>query len=44
MEMGADAIRKLLAGLDLEALNQELRAQVKVETSGAAQEVHRSSA
>ena len=33
MEMGAEAVRKLLAGLDLEELNQELRAQVKTETS-----------
>ena len=33
MEMGADAVRKLLANLNLEELNQELRAQVKVETS-----------
>ncbi|MBE0565128.1 MAG: DNA-directed RNA polymerase subunit beta' [Krumholzibacteria bacterium] len=33
LEMGADAVRKLLAAIDLEALNQELRAQVKTETS-----------
>ncbi len=33
MEMGADAVRRLLAAMDLEALNQELRAQVKTETS-----------
>jgi DNA-directed RNA polymerase subunit beta' len=33
MDMGADAIRQLMAGMDLEGLNQELRAQVKVETS-----------
>ncbi len=33
LEMGADAVRKLLAGLDLEAINQESRAQVKIETS-----------
>ncbi len=33
MEMGADAIRKLLDRLDLEELDRELRAQVKTETS-----------
>jgi DNA-directed RNA polymerase subunit beta' len=33
MEMGAEAVRRLLAGLHLEELNQELRAQVKTETS-----------
>ncbi|MBU8871813.1 MAG: DNA-directed RNA polymerase subunit beta' [Gemmatimonadales bacterium] len=33
LEMGAEAIRLLVGGLDLEGLNQELRAQVKVETS-----------
>jgi DNA-directed RNA polymerase subunit beta' len=33
MEMGADAVRKLLGKLNLEELNQELRAQVKTETS-----------
>jgi len=33
MEMGAEAVRRLLAGLQLEELNQELRAQVKTETS-----------
>jgi DNA-directed RNA polymerase subunit beta' len=33
MEMGAEAVRKLLAGLHLEELNQDLRAEVKVETS-----------
>ncbi len=33
MEMGAEAIRKLLAGLDLEELDRDLRAQIKTETS-----------
>jgi len=33
LEMGAEAVRKLLAGLHLETLNQELRAQVRTETS-----------
>ena len=33
MEMGAEAIRKLIAGLDMENLNHELRAQVKTESS-----------
>nr|MEE4269603.1 DNA-directed RNA polymerase subunit beta' [Candidatus Krumholzibacteria bacterium] len=33
MEMGAEAVRQLLANLDMETLNQELRAQVKTETS-----------
>ncbi len=33
MDMGAEAIRKLLAGLNLEELNVELRAQAKTETS-----------
>jgi DNA-directed RNA polymerase subunit beta' len=33
MDMGAEAVRALLAGLDMEALNQELRAEVKTETS-----------
>ncbi|MBU2500328.1 DNA-directed RNA polymerase subunit beta', partial [bacterium] len=33
MEMGAEAVRRLLAGLDMEELDMELRAQVKVETS-----------
>ena len=33
MDMGADAVRRLLSDLDLEALNHELRAQVKTETS-----------
>ncbi|MCP4574550.1 MAG: DNA-directed RNA polymerase subunit beta' [bacterium] len=33
MSMGADAVRRLLADLQLEDLNQELRAQVKTETS-----------
>jgi DNA-directed RNA polymerase subunit beta' len=33
MEMGAEAVRKLLANLNLEELNQELRAQVKTESS-----------
>ncbi len=33
MDMGAEAVRKLLAGLDMETLNQELRAEVKTETS-----------
>jgi len=33
MEMGAEAVRKLLARLDLEELDRELRAQVKTETS-----------
>ncbi|MFT5233539.1 MAG: DNA-directed RNA polymerase subunit beta', partial [Candidatus Krumholzibacteriia bacterium] len=33
MEMGASAVRSLLGGLNLEVLNQELRVQVKTETS-----------
>ncbi|RKZ19077.1 DNA-directed RNA polymerase subunit beta' [bacterium] len=33
MEMGAEAVRKLLGSMDLEALNQELRVAVKTETS-----------
>ncbi|HOX25939.1 MAG TPA: DNA-directed RNA polymerase subunit beta' [Candidatus Krumholzibacteria bacterium] len=33
MEMGAEAIRKLLAGLDLEEMDRELRAQIKTESS-----------
>ncbi len=33
MEMGADAIRKLLARLDLEELDRDLRAQIKTESS-----------
>ncbi|MDY0108520.1 MAG: DNA-directed RNA polymerase subunit beta' [Candidatus Krumholzibacteria bacterium] len=33
MEMGAEAIRKLLAAMDLEALDRDLRAQIKTETS-----------
>ena len=33
MEMGAEAIRRLCARLDLEELDRELRAQVKTETS-----------
>jgi DNA-directed RNA polymerase subunit beta' len=33
LEMGAEAVRQLLANLDLETLNQELRAEVKTETS-----------
>ncbi len=33
MDMGADAIRKLLAQLDLPTLDHELRAQAKTETS-----------
>ena len=33
MEMGAEAVRNLLANLNLEELNQELRAQVKTESS-----------
>ncbi|MDD5718767.1 MAG: DNA-directed RNA polymerase subunit beta' [Candidatus Krumholzibacteria bacterium] len=33
MEMGAEAIRKLLAAMDLETLDRDLRAQIKTETS-----------
>jgi len=33
LEMGAEAVRKLLGSLNLEELNLELRAQVKTETS-----------
>ncbi len=33
MDMGADAIRNLLARIDLEALDQDLRAKIKTETS-----------
>ncbi len=33
LEMGAEAVRLLISGLDFETLNQELRAQVKTETS-----------
>ena len=33
LDMGAEAIRRLLAAMDLESLNQELRAEVKTESS-----------
>ncbi len=33
MDMGAEAIRALLAGLDLDALDQDLRGKIKTETS-----------
>ena len=33
MDMGAEAVRRLLSMLDMETLNQELRAEVKTETS-----------
>ena len=43
-KMGAEAIRDLLAELDLEELSTDLRAQAKMETCGPAQEGDCSSA
>ena len=42
--MGAEAIRELLRGLDLEGLARELRAQMSVETLGAEEEEDRQAA